>query len=73
MWMLIEVQVHILRSFCTFQGLFVGLLVGLCVAISSCAQTAERIQLKFEMVTSVPNGYIALNGVREYIPFKLNL
>jgi len=73
MWMLIEVQVHILRSFCTFRGLFVALLVGRSVAIASCAQTAEQIHLKFEMVASVPNGHITLNGEREHIVFKLNL
>jgi len=51
----------------------VRLLVGRSVAIASCAQTAEHIHLKFEMVASVSNCYIALNGVSKYILFKLNL
>jgi len=51
----------------------VALLVGRSVAIASCAQTAEQIHLKFEMVASVPNGHITLNGEREHIVFKLNL
>jgi len=73
MWMLIEVQVHILRSFCTFRGLFVAPLVGRSDAIASSAETAEQMHLKFEMVVSVSNGHITLNAVREQIAFKLNL
>jgi len=51
----------------------VGLLDGRSVAISSCAQTAEHIHLKFEMLASVSNGHITLNVVLEHIVFKLNL
>ena len=71
--MLIEVQVHILQSFCTFRGLPVGLLVDRSVVIASCAQTAEQIHLNFEMEASVPNGHITLNAVREHRVFKLDL
>jgi len=40
----------------------VDLLVGRSVAIASCAQTAEQIHLKFEMLASVPNAHIAITG-----------